>query len=68
MILVKLDRFILLRGKPIKTLGSFYQAANANCESFAFTFFAWLTVIAYRAVHSVTLCPVETMQAHHKET
>ena len=39
-VLVKLDRFILLRGKPIKTLGSFYQAANANCESFAFTFFA----------------------------
>ena len=25
------------------TLGSLYQAANANCESFAFTFFASTT-------------------------
>ena len=27
--------------KPTETLGSLYQAANANCESFAFTLFCF---------------------------
>jgi len=37
------------------------QAANAYELSFAVTCFARITFFACRAVHSVTLCPVEAM-------
>jgi hypothetical protein len=42
------------------TLGC-VQAANAKLSSFAFMDFASFTEIAYRAVHSVTRGPVETV-------
>ena len=53
----------LLRGMSYPRVR--FHAANANCESFAFTFFSFYDYRC-RAVHSVTLCPVETMQAHQK--
>ena len=44
-------------------LTSFYAMSIATI-----TFPPTLRFSHYRAVHSVTTCPVETMQAHHKHT
>ena len=57
------------------TLGSLYQAANANCESFAFTFFASTTGsplsygFCFAELSTNLLVALSNLyQAHHKET
>ena len=43
------------------------QAASAYETSFAFTLFSLITSVDSRAVHSVTLCPVETRSGPSKK-